>query len=44
MRYEHHKKSLIWSETLDKQPLEGAVILRVTDQAGNVSEWKGTIS
>jgi Membrane proteins related to metalloendopeptidases len=43
MRYEH-KKSLIWSETLDKQPLQGAVILRVTDQAGNVSEWKGTIS
>ncbi|MCS5489058.1 M23 family metallopeptidase [Algoriphagus limi] len=43
MRYEH-KKSLIWSETLDKQPLTGQVILRVTDQAGNVSEWKGTIS
>ncbi|TFV97292.1 M23 family metallopeptidase [Algoriphagus kandeliae] len=43
MRYEH-KKSLIWSETLDKQPLSGQVILRVTDQAGNVSEWKGTIS
>ncbi|OOG71914.1 M23 family metallopeptidase [Algoriphagus sp. A40] len=43
MRYEH-KQAVIWSETLDKQPLRGAVLLKVTDQAGNVAEWKGTIS
>lgn len=43
MRYEH-KQSVIWSETLDKQPLRGSVLLKVTDQAGNIAEWKGTIS
>lgn len=43
MRYEH-KQAVIWSETLDKQPLKGAVLLKVTDLAGNVAEWKGTIS
>lgn len=43
MRYEH-KRALIWSEKLDKQAFKGPVILKVTDQAGNVAEWKGTIS
>lgn len=43
MRYEH-KRALIWSEKLDKQAFQGPVILKVTDQAGNVAEWKGTIS
>ncbi|SDA95555.1 Peptidase family M23 [Algoriphagus alkaliphilus] len=43
MRYEH-KQAVIWSETLNKQPLRGAVLLKVTDMAGNVAEWKGTIS
>ncbi|WP_111671264.1 M23 family metallopeptidase [Algoriphagus litoralis] len=43
MRYEH-KQAVIWSETLDKQPLRGAVLLKVTDMAGNVAEWRGTIS
>lgn len=42
MRYEH-KKALIWSDKLVDKPFKGAVILRVTDQAGNVTEWKGTI-
>lgn len=43
MRYEH-KQAVIWSETLDKQVLRGSVLLKVTDLAGNVAEWKGTIS
>ena len=43
MRYEH-KQALIWSEKLDKHPFRGPVILRVTDMAGNVAEWKGTIA
>ncbi len=43
MRYEH-KQAVIWSETLDKQPLKGTVLLKVNDMAGNVAEWKGTIS
>lgn len=43
MRYEH-KRALIWSEKLDKQAFQGPVILKVTDQAGNVAEWNGTIS
>jgi hypothetical protein len=43
MRYEH-KQAVIWSETLDKQPLQGAVLLKVTDMAGNDAEWRGTIS
>jgi hypothetical protein len=43
MRYEH-KQSVIWSETTQGEPLRGAAVLRVTDMAGNVAEWKGTIS
>ena len=43
MRYEH-KQAVIWSEKLDEQPLKGSVLLKVYDQAGNVAEWKGTIS
>ncbi len=42
MRYEH-KQAVIWSDKLDEQPLSGSVVLRVTDQTGNVAEWKGTI-
>ncbi len=42
MRYEH-KQAVIWSETEDGQPLKGPVILKVTDQAGNVAEWKSTL-
>lgn|GEM_PF-4599845 len=42
MRYEH-KQAVIWSEKLDEQPFKGPVILRVTDQAGNITEWKGTL-
>jgi hypothetical protein len=29
---------------LDEQPLKGSVLLKVYDQAGNIAEWKGTIS
>ncbi len=43
MRYEH-KQAVIWSQTLDKQPLKGEVVLKVTDEAGNVAEWSGTIN
>ncbi|TDQ18851.1 peptidase M23-like protein [Algoriphagus boseongensis] len=43
MRYEH-KQAVIWSETPKGQTLKGPVILRVTDMAGNVNEWKGTIA
>lgn len=43
MRYEH-KQAVIWSEKMDEQPLKGSVLLRVYDQAGNIAEWKGTIS
>ena len=43
MRYEH-KQAVIWSEKLDEQQLKGSVLLKVYDQAGNVAEWKGTIS
>jgi hypothetical protein len=43
MRYEH-KQAVIWSETLKGESLKGAAVLRVTDMAGNVAEWKGTIS
>lgn len=43
MRYEH-KQAVIWSETLNGEPLRGAALLRVTDMAGNVAEWKGTLS
>ncbi len=43
MRYEH-KQAVIWSETAQGEPLRGAAVLRVTDMAGNVAEWKGTIS
>ncbi len=43
MRYEH-KQAVIWSETLNGEVLRGSAVLRVTDTAGNVAEWKGTIS
>lgn len=43
MRYEH-KQAVIWSETLNGETLHGPAVLRVTDMAGNVAEWKGTIS
>ncbi len=43
MRYEH-KQAVIWSETLSGQTLKGPAILRVTDQAGNVAEWRGTLN
>jgi hypothetical protein len=43
MRYEH-KQAVIWSETLSGQALKGSAILRVTDQAGNVAEWRGTLN
>ncbi|MBN7816016.1 M23 family metallopeptidase [Algoriphagus pacificus] len=42
MRYEY-KQAVIWSETLNGEPLKGPVILKVKDQAGNVAEWKGTL-
>ena len=43
MRYEH-KQAVIWSETKAKQPLKGTVLLKVTDMAGNVAEYRTTIS
>jgi hypothetical protein len=43
MRYEH-KQAVIWSEPLEGSLGKGPVILRVTDQAGNVAEWKGTLN
>ncbi|WP_268033840.1 M23 family metallopeptidase [Algoriphagus sp. PAP.12] len=43
MRYEH-KKAQIWSEKLEEKAFRGPVLLRVKDSAGNVAEWKGTIS
>ena len=43
MRYEH-KQAVIWSEKIDKQPFNGSVILKVTDKAGNIAEWRGTIN
>lgn len=43
MRYEH-KKAQIWSEKLEEKAFQGPVLLRVKDSAGNVAEWKGTIS
>ena len=43
MRYEH-KQAVIWSETLSGQALKGPAILKVTDQAGNVAEWRGTLN
>jgi len=43
MRYEH-KQAVIWSESLNGQTLKGPAILRVTDQAGNVAEWRGTLN
>jgi hypothetical protein len=42
MRYEH-KQAVIWSETRNGEALKGPALLRVTDMAGNVAEWKGTI-
>lgn len=43
MRYEH-KQAVIWSESLKGQALKGVVLLKVTDQAGNVAEWRGTLN
>ena len=43
MRYEH-KQAVIWSEPMNGQSLKGPAILRVTDQAGNVAEWRGTLN
>jgi hypothetical protein len=43
MRYEH-KQAVIWSEPLEGSLGKGPAILRVTDQAGNVAEWKGTLN
>jgi hypothetical protein len=43
MRYEH-KQAVIWSEPLEGSLGKGPVILRVTDQAGNVAEWKGNLN
>jgi hypothetical protein len=42
MRYEH-KQAIIWSEKLDEQPFKGAVNIKVTDRAGNITEWNGTL-
>lgn len=43
LRFEH-KKALIWSEKLDKKvPLQGEVVLRVKDQAGNETVYKTKI-
>jgi hypothetical protein len=43
MRYEH-KQNVIWSEPLQGQTLKGAVLLKVTDQADNVAEWRDTLN
>lgn len=44
MHYDN-KISTIWSEKLDKSiPLKGEFILKVTDNAGNTSEFKQTIN
>lgn len=43
MRYEH-KQAVIWSESPKGQALKGAVLLKVTDQAGNVAEWRSTLN
>jgi hypothetical protein len=43
IRYEH-KQAVIWSESLNGQTLKGPAILRVTDQAGNVAEWRGILN
>lgn len=43
MRYEH-KQAVIWSEPLQGQKLKGAVLVKVTDQAGNVAEYRGTLN
>ncbi|WP_040303622.1 M23 family metallopeptidase [Algoriphagus machipongonensis] len=42
MRYEY-KQALIWSETENGEALKGPVVLKVTDRAGNVKEWTGTL-
>lgn len=42
MRYEH-KQAIIWSEKLDEQPFKGSVNIKVTDRAGNITEWNGTL-
>lgn len=43
MHYDH-KQAVIWSEPLQGQTLKGAVLLKVTDEAGNVSEWRGNLN
>ena len=43
MRYEH-KQAVIWSESMNSQSLKGTAVLKVTDQAGNVAEWRGTLN
>jgi len=43
MRYEH-KQAVIWSESSQNQPLKGNAVVRVTDMAGNVAEWKGILN
>jgi len=43
MRYEH-KRNLIWSEKLDKQPLKGEVLLKVRDMAGNEALYSTVIN
>lgn len=43
MRYEH-KQAVIWSDKLTDQPFKGPVLLKVTDQTGNIAEWKGNIN
>jgi len=43
MRYEH-KQAVVWSESLKGQALKGVVLLKVTDQAGNVAEWRGILN
>ncbi|EIM75024.1 peptidase M23 [Nitritalea halalkaliphila LW7] len=42
LRYEH-KQALIWTDPADKQVLQGAVQLTVTDRAGNEQVWNGMI-
>ena len=43
MHYEH-KQAVIWSEALPGQTLKGPILLKVTDQAGNVAEWRSTLN
>ena len=43
MRYEY-KQAVIWSEQMNGQSFKGTAVLKVTDQAGNVAEWRGTLN